>query len=366
MKKKSKIFSLVLVAAMVLGLVGCSTSNQGSSEAGSATTANTSGEAAVSDLVPEPQKRNEPLHIAYVNAGMNTYYSLVLTGMQEEIERYGGDAVGTIDVYSPTNVSKMVEEQIGFLETLLQDDTLDVLCFSTHNDTEFIPYLKQFCEKGVSVYLFNMPAQDVTNEYYVSLVSYDFYEAGKLAGAWIKDNMADEDVKMLYLEGQEGTHNTVRTEGFMEGIEGADNIEIVVSQPADWTRQGGQEVTENALQSNPEINCVYGPYDEMPLGAIVALKDAGKLAETTVVGYDCTEDGYNAILNGEMAASVNTDAKQMGSNMIDAIIAHDLEGKEVERSIMNKLTVIDSTNTDLIPSDNYEYTKQEKSKEIEK
>ncbi|MDD3219916.1 MAG: sugar ABC transporter substrate-binding protein [Lachnospiraceae bacterium] len=360
---KKKVLSLVLAAVMVLGMTGCATSNQSAADAGA--TANTTGEAAVSDLVPEPQKREKPLHIAYVNAGMNTYYSLILNGMQEELERYGNEEVGTIDVYSPTNVSKMVEEQIGFLETLLQDDTLDVLCFSTHNDTEFIPYLKQFCEKGVSVYLFNMPAQDVSNEYYVSLVSYDFTEAGRLAGQWIKDNLKDEAVKMLYLEGQEGSHNTIRTEGFMEGIEGADNIEIVVSQPADWTRQGGQEVTENALQSNPEINCIYGPYDEMPLGAIVALKDAGKLDGTTVVGYDCTEDGYNAILNGEMAASVNTDAKQMGSNMIDTIIAHDLEGKEVERAIMNELTVIDSTNTDLIPSDNYSYTEQKKSKEVE-
>lgn len=313
----------------------------------------------------EPRKLEGPLNIAYVNAGMNTYYSLVLDGVNEEIERYGGDEVATVDVYSPTSSSNMVEEQITFLETLLQDEDLDVLFFSCHNDAEFVPYMEQFLEKGVSVYLFNMPGQDVTSDAYVSLVSYDFYDAGYKMGEWMATNMADQDIKLLYLEGVQGTHNTIRTQGFMDAIKDCDNVEIVVSQCADWTREGGQSVTENALQSNPEINTIFGPYDEMPLGAIAALKDAGR-DDVTVLGYDCTEPGYAAILNGIMAASVNTDAKQMGNHLVDAAVAHDLEGKEVEKKILNELVVIDSTNTDLIPEDNFVYTEREKEFEIEK
>ncbi|MBR1899482.1 MAG: sugar ABC transporter substrate-binding protein, partial [Lachnospiraceae bacterium] len=306
----------------------------------------------------EPRKLEGALDIAYVNAGMNTYYSLVLDGIKEEIERWGGDEVANVEVYSPTSVSNMVEEQIQFLETLLQDDELDVLFFSCHNDAEFVPYMEQFLEKGVSVYLFNMPGADVTSDAYVSLVSYDFYDAGYKMGEWLATNKADEDVKLLYLEGNQGTHNTIRTQGFMDAIEGCDNIEIVVSQNAEWTREGGQKVTENALQSNPEINTIYGPYDEMPLGALAALKDAGR-DDVTVLGYDCTEPGYAQIVAGKMAASVNTDAKQMGNHLVDAAVAHDLEGKEVEKKILNELIVIDSTNTDLIGEDNYVYTKRE-------
>lgn len=312
----------------------------------------------------EPRKLEKPLNIAYVNAGMNTYYSLVLDGINEEIDRWGGDEVATVDVYSPTSSSNMVEEQITFLETLLQDDDLDVLFFSCHNDSEFVPYMEQFMEKGVSVYMFNMPGQDVTSDAYVSLVSYDFYDAGYKMGEWLATNKADEDVKLLYLEGTQGTHNTIRTQGFMDAIEGCDNIEIVASQCADWTREGGQSVTENALQSNPEINTIFGPYDEMPLGAIAALKDAGR-DDVTVLGYDCTEPGYAAICNGTMAASVNTDAKQMGNHLIDAAVEHDLEGKEVDKKILNELVVIDATNTDLIPDDNFKYSKREKEFEVE-
>lgn len=363
---KKKIIGFLLAAAMMASLAGCATSNQGS-EADNAGSDKGKVQAEESVAVA-PRKLEGPVKMAYVNAGMNTYYQCVLNGLNEQLERYGGDEVGTVDVYSPTSTTNMVEEQISFLEALLQDDDLDVLFFSTHNDTEFIPYLEQFCEKGVSVYLFNMPSQDVTNNAYVSLVSYDFEEAGKLMGAWVKDHVCTEleQANMLYIEGVEGTHNTVRTDGFMKGVEGADNFEIVVSQSGSWTRDGGQTVTENALQSNPEINCVYGPYDEMPLGAIVALKDANKIDDVIVCGYDCTEDGLSAIRSGDMAASVNTDAKQMGNHMMDAVVQHDLEGKEIDKAIMNKLVVIDSTNADTIPADNFGYTPQSKSLDIER
>jgi ribose transport system substrate-binding protein len=380
---KKQVAAMVTAGIMALSLAGCTTSNQVSTSDSGSTVSSTSTEAVTStstttstseteSIATEPQERDAPLKMAYVNAGMNTYYSVILNGMQEELERYGGDEVGTIDVYSPTSTTQMVEEQISFLEALLQDDDLDVLFFSTHNDTEFIPYLEQFCEKGVSVYLFNMPSQDVTNDAYVSLISYDFYEAGYLMGQYLAENVATtmDEVNLLYLEGVEGTHNTVRTEGFYDGLGDADaenggNVTTVVSQSASWTREGGQTVTENALQSNPEINCVFGPYDEMPLGAIVALKDAGKLDDTVVLGYDCTEDGLNAIRDGEMTASVATDPKQMGNHMIDAAIAHDLCGEEINSSIMNKLVVIDSSNESEVADDAYEYTEQEKSMDIE-
>ena len=305
--------------------------------------------------VPAPTTKDEVLSIAYVPASMNTYYSMVLAGVEDEIEALGGDDFAKVDVYAPTSEAQMVEQQISTLETLLLDPDLDALFFSTHNDTEFIPYLEQFCEKGIPVYLFNMPSQDVSNDAYVSLVSYDFHEAGRLCGEWIKNNVATamDEVKMLYLEGIEGTHNTVRTEGFMEGLEGADNVEIVVSQCAQWTREGGQNVTENALQSNPEINCVFGPYDEMPLGAIVALKDAGRLDDVTVVGYDGTEDGLNAIRDGEMAASVFTDPKQMGSLLVDTVKAHEVDGQEVDSTVLVELKMIDSTNIGDIAEDYY-------------
>lgn len=357
-----KILALTLTVILALGLMaGCTTSNQASSGAAAAEPAAQSGpastsaaEASTEGILPGPFEKDLPLNIAYVPAAMNTYYQLVLAGINEEVERKGGSDFAEVTVYSPVNEQKIVEEHIGIFETLLQDDTLDAIFFSTHNDEAMIPYLKQFAEKGVPVFLFNMPKQDVTNQYYVSLVSYDFYNASKLVGEWAVDYFDGQDVKMLYLEGIEGSHNTIRKEGFLSALEGHDNFEIVASQNANWTREGGQSVTENVLQSNPEINFIYGPYDEMPLGAIVALKDAGRLDDIVVAGYDLTEDGYHSIVKGELSASVNTDPKLMGNNLITTTEQYCVLGQEVPKEVLSELVVYDSTNIGQIdPNLNY-------------
>lgn len=372
-----KVISLLLVTSLVLGLSACKTSNQATEQTTTETTTTLEENATTEEqsteitesqelMVPGPTKKDGPLNIAFIPASMNTYYSLVLDGINEEIDRYGGSEVATVTSYAPSSEKNLIDEQISIMETLLQQSDLDAVFFSTHNDNAFLPYLEQFVEKGIPVFFFNMPSQDVSSNLYVSLVAYDFEEAGRLCGEWVANYAKDKEVKMLYLEGITGTHNTVRMKGFMEGIANSSNIEIVASQVADWSREGGQRVTENVLQSNPEINLVFGPYDEMPLGAIVALKDANRLDDVTVVGYDLTEDGYQSILKGEMSASVNTAPKQMGNNLIDAAVQYCLEGKTVEKQIFNKLVVYDATNIDQIPADNYGYSKQEKSLSVEK
>ena len=56
----------------------------------------------------------------------------------------------------------------------------------------------------------------------------------------------------------------------------ASKMKVVAKQAADYERAKGQTVTAQLIQANPEINCIYAHNDEMALGAVAALKDAGK------------------------------------------------------------------------------------------
>ena len=58
----------------------------------------------------------------------------------------------------------------------------------------------------------------------------------------------------------------------------ASKMKVVAKQAADYERAKGQTVTAQLIQANPEINCIYAHNDEMALGAVAALKDAGKKA----------------------------------------------------------------------------------------
>ena len=58
------------------------------------------------------------------------------------------------------------------------------------------------------------------------------------------------------------------------------------------------------LQANPDIIGVISGNDEMALGAIAALKEAGKLASVKVGGFDGSPDAVAAIKAGEMQYTV--------------------------------------------------------------
>ena len=61
---------------------------------------------------------------------------------------------------------------------------------------------------------------------------------------------------------------------------------------------------QSMLQANPDIIGVISGNDEMALGAIAALKEAGKLAGIKVGGFDGSPDAVAAIKAGEMQYTV--------------------------------------------------------------
>lgn len=311
---------------------------------------------------PPPAKLNVPLKIAYVPVVMNTHYDMVLSGLKEGIDKNGGDSFATLQSYIPSSNEKSFEEQITILETLLQQKDLDVLIYATENEEAMMPYLRKFCEQGVYVFLFNTTELKKENTYYVSTVTYDQYEASHLVGEWAIEYFKDNMTYIAVLEGTAGDLNTTRLNGFLDAIKGHDNLKIVASQSANWNRADGQTVTENLLISNPEINFIYGMYDEMALGALAATK-AAQRTDIVIAGYDNTQDAYNSILAGELGATVNTAAKEQGTNLIHAIIEYCLLGNMVDKVINSELVVYDRSNITEFNTDNYKYVPrmQEKS-----
>ncbi|NMA13591.1 MAG: sugar ABC transporter substrate-binding protein [Chloroflexi bacterium] len=309
--------------------------------------------------LPGPFKKDVPLKIAYVPVVMNTHYDMVLSGLKEGIDENGGEEFATLNVYAPSSNEKSMEEQFVTLDALLQQD-IDVLIFATENEEAFIPYLRKFCEKGVAVFFVNMTELKPENVYYISSVTYDQYDASHKIGEWAVKYFADKDlVNIAVLEGFPGDVNTTRLNGFLDAIAGHDNLKVVSSQVANWTRTDGQSVTENLLISNPEINFIYGLYDEMALGALAAVKQAGRLDDIAIAGYDNTRDAYDSILGGELTATVNTAAKEQGTNLIKAIVAYCLEGEEVEKEINSELIVYDKDTINEFNTDNYIYVPRE-------
>ena len=131
----------------------------------------------------------------------------------------------------------------------------------------------------------------------------DNREAGMLDAQQLLLDL-DGKGKVAILEGFAGSSSAIdREEGFLEAIEGSD-IEVVASLTANYSREEGATVTEDVLQSNPELDAIYAHNDEMALGAVRSVAAAGRSDEILIYGIDATDDALVAVENGEMAATV--------------------------------------------------------------
>ena len=115
--------------------------------------------------------------------------------------------------------------------------------------------------------------------------------------------------KIIELEGSTGASAANdRKKGFDDVIAKNPGMQIVASQSGDFARDTGRKVMETLLQAHPDVTAVYAHNDEMALGAIAAIKAAGKQPgkDITIVTIDGTKGGMDAIAAGELGASVQS------------------------------------------------------------
>ncbi|WP_442916114.1 D-ribose ABC transporter substrate-binding protein [Lichenihabitans sp. Uapishka_5] len=95
-----------------------------------------------------------------------------------------------------------------------------------------------------------------------------------------------------------------RSNGYDTVLSQYDDLKKVGSQVANWDRTQGHDKMQNLLQAHPDIQGVISGNDEMALGAVAALKEAGKLSGIKVGGFDGSPDAVSAVKAGELQYTV--------------------------------------------------------------
>lgn len=170
----------------------------------------------------------------------------------------------------------------------------------------------------------------------VSHIASDNIAGGKMAGDFIAQKLG-EGAKVIQLEGIAGTSAArERGEGFKQAID-AHKFNVLASQPADFDRTKGLNVTENLLSSKGDVQAIFAQNDEMALGALRAVGAAKK--EVLIVGFDGTDDGVKAVESGKLGATIAQQPELIGSlgvETADKVI----KGEKVEAKIPVDLKVI--------------------------
>ncbi|MFD1881791.1 galactofuranose ABC transporter, galactofuranose-binding protein YtfQ [Paracoccus pacificus] len=186
--------------------------------------------------------------------------------------------------------------------------------------------LKEAQEAEIPVVLLDRMV-DSDKSLYLTAVGSDLVHEGNVAGEWLVKDVGDKPCNVVELQGTTGSSPAIdRKKGFEDAIAGHDNIKIIRSQTGDFTRTKGKEVMESFLKAEDggkNICALYAHNDDMAVGAIQAIKEAGLKPGTDikVVSIDGVPDIFTAMAAGEANATVEL-TPNMAGPAFDALAAY--------------------------------------------
>ena len=172
---------------------------------------------------------------------------------------------------------------------------------------------------------------DSSDDLYLTAVGSNLVHEGEVAGQWLVETVGDQPCRVVELQGTTGSSPAIdRATGFRNSLEGHDNLEIVRSQTGDFTRSQGKEVMESLLQAEnggAGICALYAHNDDMAVGAIQAIKEAGLNPgdDILIVAIDAVPDYFKAMAEGDANATVEL-TPNMAGPAFDALEAYWADG----------------------------------------
>ena len=212
-----------------------------------------------------------------------------------------------------TDAAGSAAKQVSDVQSMIAQK-VDAIFLAPREEKPLAAVVKQANAAGIPVFLVDRSVDSKlakAGQDYVTFLGSDFIKQGQRAADWLAKK-TNGKATIIELEGTTGSSPANdRKTGFDNEIKKYPGMKIVASQSGDFARDTGRKVMETLLQAHPEATAVYAHNDEMALGAISALEAAGKKPgqDITVVSIDGEKDGVQAIIDGKLGASVESNPR---------------------------------------------------------
>ena len=221
------------------------------------------------------------------------------------------------------NADNNVEKQLADVEDLIEQEC-DVIAMFPVDENSMKPAVDAVNEAGIPLIMYSYAVTGTTvGEDYLAVATGDNKEQGVAAAEWIEANWEaygfSGEKKAIMLEGPVGSGCAMdRGAGFVDTAEEL-GFTMVASQTANWSRSEAKDVVTNLIQSTGgDFNVIYSQNEEMILGAIAALKEAGIDPSTVMtIGIDATFEVADTIKAGELSGVVIYDMAELISGTFD-------------------------------------------------
>ncbi|MFJ7937627.1 ribose ABC transporter substrate-binding protein RbsB [Peribacillus sp. NPDC096622] len=281
-----------------------------------------------SGLKDDKKEKKDSMKDVKVGVSISTLNNPFFVSLKDGIEKEAkekGMKVTVVDAQDDT------AKQISGIEDLILQK-VDVLLVNPTDSAAISSAVQSANEAGIPVITIDRSSDEGDIE---TFIASDNVAGGEMAAEYLVKELG-EKAKVVELEGVSGASATrERGNGFHNIAD--KQLDVLTSQTAEFDRTKGLNVMENILQGNKDIQAVFAHNDEMALGAIEAIKAAGK--DIIVVGFDGNDDALKAVENGELKATIAQQPALIGEEAVNAA-EKILKGDKVDDTISVPLKLV--------------------------
>ena len=220
--------------------------------------------------------------------------------------------------FTEGQVAKATAEQLGYtanvsdhkgdtnaesrlIDTAITNKSVAIILDPANADGS-VGAVKKAVDAGIPVFLVNA---EINQEGLAKaqLVSNNAQGAAIGAQQWV-EAIGDKGSYVELFGNPADNNAATRSNGYETVLSQYPDLKKAAQEVANWDRTQGYQKMQSMLQANPDIVGVISGNDEMALGAIAALKEAGKLEQVKVGGFDGSPDAVAAVKAGEMQYTV--------------------------------------------------------------
>jgi ABC-type sugar transport system substrate-binding protein len=229
---------------------------------------------------------------------------------------------------------------------------VDAILFTALVETGYGPVLQEAKNAKIPVVMIDRDVAQEDRGLRLTIMGSDFVKEGEKAGNWLATYLkaqgmddGQKQINIVELQGTTGSAPAIdRKTGFATIMKNHPNWVMTRSQTGNFTSSEGKAVMEAFLKADTNIQVLYAHNDQMALGAIQAIKEAGLQPgkDIIVIGVDGVKGAFEAMVAGEQNVSVEC-SPLLGPQAVQAL--RDLRaGKKLPARIWTIESVFDQTN----------------------
>ncbi|HEY4067104.1 MAG TPA: sugar ABC transporter substrate-binding protein [Burkholderiaceae bacterium] len=287
--------------------------------------------AALAAGLPFAHAADAPPRVALVMKSLaNEFFQTMQDGAKANQKEHAADyTLITNGIKDETDTAA----QIKIVQQMLVEK-VNAIVIAPADSKALVPVLKEAADKGVIVVNIDNKLDEAAlkeKNLVVPFVGPDNRKGAKLVGDYLGTQLKAGE-KVAILEGVSTTFNAQqRTAGFQDAMK-AVNASVVGVQSGQWELDKANTVASAMLREHPDLRAILAGNDNMALGAVAAIKTAGKTGKVLVVGYDNISAIKPMLADGRVLATADQfGAKQAVFGIETALKA--LKAKQTQKDL---------------------------------